>query len=96
MGIYFAGIQGISTIKSGFINLYQNRLPIFEILSGASSGAAIFLIIPEILTDIVGFLLLIPLTRRILLSQLLKNQKQNKDEKVIEAGIVKEKRWIIR
>jgi UPF0716 protein FxsA len=94
VGVYFARIQGISTIKSGFINLYQNRLPIFEILSGASIAvAAIFLIIPGFLTDIVGFLLLIPLTRRILLSPIIKkNQKQNKDEKVIEAEIIEEKK----
>ena len=94
VGVYFARIQGIRTIKSGFINLYQNRLPIFEILSGASIAvAAIFLIIPGFLTDIVGFLLLIPLTRRILLSPIIKkNQKQNKDEKVIEAEIIEEKK----
>ena len=76
VGVYFARIQGISTIKSGFINLYQNRLPIFEILSGASIAvAAIFLIIPGFLTDIVGFLLLIPLTRRILLSPIIKKSE---------------------
>ena len=62
VGVYFARIQGIRTIKSGFINIYQNKLPIYEILSGASIAiAAIFLIIPGFFTDTIGFLLLIPL-----------------------------------
>ena len=47
VGVYFARIQGIKTIKSGFINIYQNKLPVYEILSGASIAiAAMFLIIP--------------------------------------------------
>ena len=68
VGVYFARIEGIRTIKSGFLNIYQNKLPIYEILSGASIAiAALFLIIPGFFTDIIGFLLLIPFTRKILL-----------------------------
>ena len=53
VGIYFARIQGIRTIKSGFINIYQNKLPVYEILSGASIAvAAVFLIIPGFFTDV--------------------------------------------
>ena len=62
VGVYFARIQGIKTIKSGFINIYQNKLQIYEILSGASIAvAAIFLILPGFFTDSIGFLLLVPL-----------------------------------
>ena len=76
VGVYFARIQGIKTIKSGFENIYHNRLPIYEILSGASIAiAAIFLILPGFFTDTVGFLLLIPLTRKLLLSPIMKKIK---------------------
>ena len=68
VGVYFARIQGIRTIKSGFINIYQNKLPIYEILSGASIAiAAVLLITPGFFTDTMGFLLLIPITRKLLL-----------------------------
>ena len=67
VGVYFARIQGIRTIKSGFINIYQNKLPIYEILSGASIAiAAVLLITPGFFTDTMGFLLLIPITRKLL------------------------------
>ena len=58
IGVYFARIQGIKTLKSGFINLYQNKLPIYEIFSGASIAiAAMFLIYPGLFTDLIGFIL---------------------------------------
>ena len=76
VGVYFARVQGIKTIKSGFVNLYQNKLPVYEILSGASIAiAAIFLIIPGFFTDSIGFLLLVPITRNLLLSPILKKNK---------------------
>ena len=69
VGVYFARLQGVMTIKSGFTNLYQNKLPIYEILSGASIAiAAVLLIMPGFFTDIIGFLLLVPFTRKLLLS----------------------------
>tara|TARA_X000000368_G_C22765000_1_gene594536 strand:- start:307 stop:720 length:414 start_codon:yes stop_codon:yes gene_type:complete len=94
VGVYFARIQGIRTIKSGFINIYQNKLPIYEILSGASIAiAAVFLIIPGFFTDAIGFLLLIPMTRKLLLSPILKrNEAQRNDDKTIEAEIIDEKK----
>ena len=94
IGVYFARIQGIMTIKSGFTNLYQNKLPVYEILSGASIAiAAIFLIIPGFFTDTIGFLLLIPLTRKFLLAAIIrKNKNQNKEDKTIEAEIVDDKK----
>ena len=77
IGVYFAKLQGIQTLKSGMVNLYQNKLPIYEIMSGASIAiAALLLIIPGFFTDLIGFLLLIPLTRRIIFRLILKNKSQ--------------------
>ena len=77
IGVYFAKLQGIQTLKSGMVNLYQNKMPIYEIISGASIAiAALLLIIPGFFTDLIGFLLLIPFTRRIIFSLVLKNKSQ--------------------
>ena len=93
VGVYFARIQGIRTIKSGFINIYHNKLPIYEILSGASIAiAALFLIIPGFFTDAIGFLLLIPLTRKLLLSLIMRRNKSQTDDNTIEAEIIDEKK----
>ncbi len=95
VGVYFARIQGLKTLKSGFINVYQNKLPVFEILSGASIAiAAIFLIIPGFFTDILGFLLLVPFTRSFLISLLIKKDKNTKKvhDDTIEAEIIDEKK----
>ena len=94
VGVYFARIQGMKTIKSGFINIYQNKLPIYEMLSGASIAiAAVLLIIPGFFTDTMGFLLLIPITRRLLLYPIInKSRKQTKEDKTIEAEIIEEKK----
>ena len=67
VGIYFAKIQGIQTLKSGMVNLYQNRMPVYEIMSGTSIAiAALLLIIPGFFTDFLGFILLVPFTRKLL------------------------------
>ena len=78
IGVYFAKLQGVQTLKSGMVNLYQNKMPIYEIMSGASIAiAALLLIIPGFFTDLIGFLLLIPFTRRIIFSLVLKNKSQS-------------------
>ena len=75
IGLYLARLQGIKTIKSGLTNLYQNKMPVFEIISGASIAfAALLLIVPGFFTDFVGFLLLIPFTRNILINRFFKKQ----------------------
>ena len=75
IGIFFAKHQGMQTLKSGMINLYQNKTPIYEMMSGASIALAAFLlIVPGFFTDFFGFLLLIPFTRKILFSLTLKNK----------------------
>ena len=81
IGIYFARLQGIQNYKSSMINLYQNKIPFYEIISGASIAvAALLLIIPGFFTDLIGFLLLIPLTRKIIFFLSLKNKTKSEDK----------------
>ena len=94
VGIFYARLQGIQTLKSGLINLYQNKIPIYELISGASIAfAALLLIIPGFLTDVVGFILLIPITRNILLKMIFKNKtvinKQENKIDTIDGEIIK-------
>ena len=75
IGIYFAKLQGVQALKSGMVNLYQNKMPVYEMMSGASIAiAALLLIIPGFFTDSIGFLLLIPFTRKILFKLAFKNK----------------------
>ena len=96
IGVYFAKLQGIQTLKSGMVNLYQNKMPIYEIMSGASIAiAALLLIIPGFFTDLIGFLLLIPFTRRIIFGLVLKNKSQtevNRKDGTIDGEIVDHKK----
>ena len=95
VGIYYAKIEGINTIRSGMTNLYQNKIPLYEIFSGASIAiAAILLILPGFISDTIGFMLLIPFTRKTLINFWLKNkyQKNKVDEKIIDAEIVDEEK----
>ena len=92
IGIYFAKHQGLKTLKSGMINLYQNKIPVYEMMSGASIALAAFLlIVPGFFTDFIGFLLLVPFTRRILFNLTLrgKKRKDNKSgNKIIDGEII--------
>ena len=82
VGIYYARIQGVQTLKSGIINLYQNKVPIYEIMSGASIAfAALLLIIPGFFTDLIGFLLLFPFSRNILFKMIIKKEGQINNNK---------------
>jgi len=94
IGIYYAKVQGIKTLKSGIKNLYQNKMPAYEIISGASIAiAALLLIVPGFLTDFLGFLLLIPFTRKILFGITFKNKKDNlkNQDNTIDAEVVDKK-----
>jgi len=94
IGIYYARIQGIQTLRSGILSLYRNEAPIYEILSGASIAiASLLLIIPGFLTDIFGLILLIPLTRKLLFKNFFKDKnidtKDNKkNKKIIDGEII--------
>ena len=96
VGIYFAKLQGIKTIKSGMVNLYQNKLPVYELLSGASIAvAALLLIIPGFISDFLGFLILIPFTRKIIFNITLKDKNKvniKNKENTIEGEIVDKKK----
>ncbi len=77
IGLYFAKLQGIQTLKTGILNIYQNKVPFYEIISGASIAlAALLLITPGFLTDFIGFLLLVPFTRKVLFKITFKNKTQ--------------------
>ena len=82
-GVYFARIAGLNALKSGFNQLVKNEIPIYEIISGAALAfAAFLLIIPGFLTDLFGFLLIIPVTRKFFIkfiSSKFNNKKSNKD-----------------
>ena len=96
IGIYFAKLQGIQTLKSGMVNLYQNKIPVYEMMSGASIAiAALLLIIPGFFTDLIGFLLLIPFTRRIFFKITFKNKPMTdikKDNDTIDGEIIDDKK----
>jgi len=84
IGIYFAKLEGIKTMRSGVMNLYQNKIPIYEMISGASIAiAALLLIIPGFFTDTIGFLLLIPLTRKIVISFFVKKRNTTTNQESI-------------
>ena len=95
IGLYFAKLEGIKTMRSGVMNLYQNKIPIYEIVSGASIAiAALFLIIPGFFTDTIGFLLLIPFTRKILISFFIKKNttsKNQEDINTLDGEIIEDK-----
>ena len=91
-GVYFAKIAGLSTLRSGFNQLVKNEIPIYEIISGAALAfAAFLLILPGFLTDIVGFLLIIPTTRKVFIKLIAAkfNTRKNKNN-IIEGTIDKE------
>ena len=84
IGVYFAKLEGIKTMRSGVMNLYQNKIPIYEIVSGASIAiAALLLIIPGFFTDTIGFLLLIPFTRKIVISFFVRKRNTTKNQENI-------------
>ena len=82
-GIYFAKLEGLNALKSGFGQLIKNEIPIYEMISGAALAfAALLLIFPGFLTDFVGFLLIIPFTRKFfikIISSKFKKKKNNSD-----------------
>ena len=96
VGIYYARAEGLNTIRSGMVNLYQNKLPLYEMISGASIAiAAMLLIVPGFISDTIGFLLLFPLTRKLIISTWFKNnykKKYKQDEEIIDAEIIEEKK----
>ena len=81
VGVYYARYEGINTLRSGMMQMFKNQIPAHELISGAAIAfAAVLLIIPGFATDLIGFLLIIPITRKLMLGKL--NKKfENKDVK---------------
>ena len=82
VGIYYARYEGLNTLKSGFSQLIQNGSPAYEIISGAAIAfAALLLIIPGFATDILGFVLIFPITRKLIFGKVSKKFQQKKNKK---------------
>ena len=82
VGVYYAKHEGLNTIKSGLTNMIRNQIPAYELISGAAIAfAAILLIIPGFATDVLGFLLIFPPTRKLLFSRISKDYEVKRTEK---------------
>ncbi|MDC1014677.1 FxsA family protein [Candidatus Pelagibacter sp.] len=82
IGVYYAKYEGLNTLKAGFVQLSRNESPTYEMLSGAVIAfAALLLIIPGFATDILGFLLIFPITRKFIFGKFVKKFKTTKTEK---------------
>ena len=90
IGVAYARYEGFNTLKSGIGQLVKNEMPVYEIISGATLAfAAFLLILPGFATDLVGILLVIPFTRKILLRRFVKtNINKNKKKKIIILKVI--------
>ena len=81
VGIYYAKYEGLNTLKSGFAQLSKNEMPTYEMISGAAIAlAALLLIIPGFATDVLGFLLIFPITRKFIFGKFAKRFKKTETE----------------
>ena len=81
VGVYYARYEGINTLRSGMTQIIKNQIPAHELISGAAIAfAAVLLIIPGFATDLIGFLLITPVTRKLILRR-LKKKFENKEMK---------------
>lgn len=82
IGVYYAKYEGLNTIKSGFMQIVKNKTPAYEIISGAAIAfAAILLILPGFTTDFLGFLLILPITRKLIFGNLSNKFKNHQPKK---------------
>ena len=80
IGIYYAKYEGLNTIRSGFMQMLQNKVPAYEIISGAAIAfAAILLILPGFATDLFGFLIIFPFSRKLIFGNLSKKFKSSEN-----------------
>ena len=87
VGIYYAKYEGLNTLRSGFLQLSKNETPTYEMLSGAAIAfAALLLILPGFATDIFGFLIIFPITRKFIFTGFTKkySHKENKKNNFID------------
>ena len=82
VGIYYAKYEGLNTLKSGFTQLSKNEAPAYEVISGAAIAfAALLLIVPGFATDTLGFLLIFPISRKLIFNKLFKKFKPTNNKK---------------
>ena len=82
VGIYYAKYEGLNTLRSGFAQLSKNETPAYEVISGAAIAfAALLLIIPGFITDILGFLLIFPISRKFIFNKFTEKFKSKKNKK---------------
>ena len=82
LGIAYVRYEGFNTLKSGMVQLIKNELPIYEIVSGATLAfVSILLILPGFATDLIGLLLIIPFTRKLILKKFINKSNKIKKEK---------------
>ena len=82
IGVYYARYEGLNTLKSGVTQLYKNQMPFFELMSGAALAlAALLLILPGFATDTLGFLIIFPPTRKLILKKISTKFKKKEREK---------------
>ena len=82
IGVFYARYQGLNTLRSGFKELIRNQIPAYEMISGAAIAfAALLLIIPGFATDLLGFFILIPYTRKLILKRFTNRVHTKKNEK---------------
>ena len=76
IGVFYARYEGLNALRSGVSQLYKNQIPLFELMSGAALAvAALLLIIPGFATDMLGFLIIFPLTRKIIFNLIARKRK---------------------
>ena len=79
IGVWYAKHEGFNTLRSGMSQLMRNEIPIYEIISGAALAfAALLMILPGFLTDIIGLLIIFPWTRQIFFKKISKKNYKNK------------------
>ena len=82
VGVYYAKYEGLNTLKSGFMQLSKNKPPTYEMISGAAIAfAALLLIIPGFVTDVLGFLIIFPITRRLIFNKFKSNKNKYEEKK---------------
>ncbi len=82
IGVYYAKYEGLNTLKSGFAQLSKNETPAYEVISGAAIAfAALLLIIPGFVTDLIGFLLIFPFSRKLIINKISKKFSKKKKVK---------------
>ena len=82
IGVYYAKYEGLNTVRSAFLQMFKNQVPAYEIISGAAIAfAAILLIIPGFATDFLGFLLIFPITRKLIFGNISNKIKKKENER---------------